>query len=178
MYRITVICLSVFMAVFCYAAPGITECPELWNRYEGFSSDKAKEISDASADDVIEGIWEDENGATFLITKAERNDCGISYRMILIKDQSFYGNWHKLLPPGTVIGVLKLTASENMYSCDYRFRLRGVPEKYHFSLRDGKLMVSNGGQSKYGKQIAVKIYPVYDNAPSSPLKGELPKDSM
>ncbi|MEG1643719.1 MAG: hypothetical protein RR293_06205 [Bacteroidales bacterium] len=157
------------MTSVCYAGIRITECPELWEAYKDFSNDKAKEIYDAANADDIEGIWEDHNGATFLITKCDVNDCGISYRLILIKDKSFYGNWHRLLPSGTIIGVLKISAEEEIFSCDYRFGLWGKPIRYYLLQRGGKIMFMNDSNQMYSKKSAIKMYPIYENSPS-PLK--------
>ena len=139
----------------------------LWNKIDSVEVDCA--YSSFSTKDInsIVGVWEAHDGVIFMIKDCVDKEGIADYQIVMIKDRSYYGDWHFKVYPGEVIGLLSSTSDNNLFSCKYRRKKSDALNIFHLSLR-GQKLVYTGSSTLRRKLFAVKIYPKQEDIISNP----------
>ena len=154
----------------------------LWNSIDSINIDCANSYFSNKDINTIVGIWEAHDGVIFMIKDCYDKEGIVNYQIIMLKDRSYYGDWHIKVPSGNVIGLLSNTADKNIFSYKYRRKENDSVNIFHLSLR-GQKLVYTGSSTLRRKLFAVKTYPKQEDTPStlSPLspieKGKIERES-
>ena len=153
----------------------------LWNKIDSVEVDCAYSSFSTKDINTIVGVWESHDGVIFMIKDCFDKEGIANYQIIMLKDRSYYGDWHFKVYSGEVIGLLCNTSDKNIFSCKFRRKQTDALKILHLSLRGHKL-VYTGSSTLRRKLFAVKIYPkqvsTSTTTPLSPIqKGKIERES-
>lgn len=174
--------LVVLCLFFAFSINLTAQNQNLWNDIDSISIDSAYSLFREKDHNTIVGIWESSNGVIFMIDECYDKEGVVNYQMCMLKDRIYYGNWHKRIPAGQIIGLLSKTSDSKIFGCRFKLKKNNDIEVFHLSLIGNKL-VYTGSSNLRRKLFAVKIYPIaeeFDKTQndSSPLnKNQIKKES-
>lgn len=158
---------AVLCFIFMFPMLSIAQEDDVWKSLDSLDINYANSLFSEKDINSIVGIWESHNGVIFMIKDYCKDNTSTTYQMVMLKDRVFYGNWHKKIQCGKIVGVISSTANEKIFSCEFKGNAIKT-KQFHLTFKDNKL-VYTGSSSLNRKLFAVKTYPITLKKENKPI---------